>query len=106
MGKVNSRLKRVFGEIIIREADLPIDSLVTISEVDTARNLRSAIVWISVLPLDQASKTVKKLKSQMYHLQGLVNKELNMRPLPRITLRIDHGAEHSDKIERKLADLN
>lgn len=106
MGKVNSHIKRVFSEILQKEANLPTDCLVTVSEVETASNLRVADVWISVMPADKARKTMKKLKPQMYDLQGALNRELEMRPLPRITLRIDHGAEYSDKIERKLADLD
>lgn len=106
MGKVNAHIKRVFGDILQKEADLPADALITISEVETANNLRTAIVWISVLPVDKARQAIKKLKPQMYHLQGTLNRELEMRPLPRISLRIDYGAEYSDKIERRLADLD
>mgnify|MGYP002640892644 CR=1 FL=1 len=105
MGKVNAHIKRVFGEILQREANLPSDCLITVSEVETAPNLRVADVWISVMPIAMARKVMKKLKPQMYDLQGELNRELEMRPLPRITLRIDHGADYSDKIERKLADL-
>ena len=106
MGKVNAHIKRVFGDILQKEADLPNDVLITISSVETADNLRTADVWISVLPVNKARKAIKKLKPQMYHLQGTLNRELEMRPLPRISLRIDHGAEYSDEIERRLADLD
>ena len=106
MGKVNSHIKRVFSDILQKEADLPNDVLVTVSAVETTRNLRAADVWISVLPANKARQVLKKLKPQMYHLQGVLNRELDMRPLPRIKFRIDHGAEYSDKIERKLANLN
>lgn len=106
MGKVNSHIKRVFSGILQKEANLPADIMVTVSEVETTSNLRAADIWISVFPADKGRQVLKKLKPQMYDLQGALNRELEMRPLPRINLRIDHGAEYSDKIERKLADLN
>lgn len=102
LAKINKNIQRVFGEIIAREADLPRNILVTISRVETADNLQSAIVWLYVSPLDQAELVLKQLQPQMYDLQGAFNRVLNTRPLPRLKLKIDTGAAHSDQINRRL----
>lgn len=106
LDKINSNIKQIFGEIIHKEAELPPDTMVTISAVETSINLQSATVWLLVLPFEKSQKTLNKLQPQMYHLQGLFNREIKIKPLPRLTLKIDHGAEHADNIERKLAELH
>lgn len=104
--KVNSLIKRLFGEILQREADLPIDVLVTVSAVETVPNLRSATVWLYILPLERGEEILGMLKEEMYDLQGALNRALSMRPLPRITLKLDHGAEYAQRIEDRLKTLD
>lgn len=104
--KVDSLIQRLFGEILQREADLPVDVLVTVSAVETVPNLRSATVWLYILPLARGEEILASLKNQMYDLQGSLNRALSMRPLPRVILKLDHGAEHSQTIEKRLAELD
>lgn len=106
MEQVNANIKRMFGEILQIEADLPEDVIVTVTEVETTPNLRSAQVWLSIWPTDKGEDVIRRLKPQMYELQGALNRRLNMHPLPRIKLIIDHGAEHAEKIQRRLDELS
>lgn len=103
--KLNKHIQRVFGEILQQEADVPVGVMVTISKVDVRPNLRSATVWLYVYPAEKGEATVDHLKEQLYDLQGALNRELQLRPLPRIILRLDHGIEHAQHIEEKLAAL-
>jgi ribosome-binding factor A len=103
--KINKHLQKVFGEILHEQADRPADVMVTISKVETAPNLKSATVWLYVFPIEQGEAVLTHLKNQMYDLQGAMNRELDMRPLPRLMLRLDHGAQHAESIEKKLASL-
>ncbi len=103
--KVNSLIQRLFGEILQKEADLPVDVLVTIAAVETVPNLRSSTVWLYVSPLDRGEKILASLKKQMYDLQGALNRALSMRPLPRIILKLDHGAEYAERIEEQFKNL-
>lgn len=104
--KLNKHIQRTFGEVLQEEADLPSDILVTIARVDTAKNLQSTTVWLYIFPLEQAENILKSLKSQIYDLQGSLNKKLHLKPLPRLLLRIDYGAQHAEDIDRKLSDLS
>lgn len=105
IAKINKHIQRVFGEILHEQADCPADTMITISKVETAPNLKSATVWLYIFPLDQGEEVLESLKKQMYDLQGAMNRELDMRPLPRLMLRLDHGAQHAESIEKKLASL-
>lgn len=106
IAKVNSLIQRAFGEILQKEADLPNDVLVTVSGVDTVPNLRSSTIWLYISPLERGEEVLGTLKNQMYDLQGELNRQLRMRPLPRIILKLDRGAEYSETINRRLAELD
>lgn len=103
--KVNKHLQRICAEVLLTEASVSLDVLVTVSRVDTTPNLRSAEVWLYVLPLEKGPATLKSLQSQLYDLQGAVNRKLDMHPLPRLILRLDHGAAHAEKIEQRFNEL-
>ena len=103
--KINKLIQRSLGEIIQQELDLPVDVLVTISQVETTPNLRSAIIWLYVFPLQQGDKILELIHSDIYNLQGKLNRRLNMRPLPRISFRIDYGSEQAETVERSFNRL-
>lgn len=103
--KMNKHLQRTVGEVLHAQADLPPGVLVTVSRVDTAPNLQSAKVWLSVYPLEASQDILERLKVQMYDIQGAVNRLLDLKPLPRLLLRIDYGAEHADHIQHIVAKL-
>lgn len=105
IAKVNSLIQRTFGEILQREADRPRDVLITISRVETTPNLKSADVWLYISPLEKAPDVMDILKVQMYDLQGEFNRAVNLRPLPRLILKVDKGASHAQTIEEKLVEL-
>lgn len=105
MAKVNKHIQRTFGEILQVEADLPPDVMVTVVSVETTKNLKTATVWLTVWPEKQAGKVIKKLKKQLYDLQGSLNRKIGLRPNPRIILSVDHGAQHAENIDRRLEEL-
>lgn len=103
--RVNKHIQRTFSTILHTEARLPAQVLVTVSAVDTVPNLRSATVWLSVFPIEHGEAVIAELTQQLYDLQGSFNRALQMRPLPRLHLRLDTGADYAARIERKLAQL-
>ncbi|MBI1834173.1 MAG: ribosome-binding factor A [Candidatus Andersenbacteria bacterium] len=103
--KINKHIQKTLGEIFQRETDIPPDVLVTISRVDTTPNLQSAAVWLYIQPLERGEDTLELLKKQLYDIQGALNRALQMRPLPRITLRLDLGSYHAQKLEEKLDEI-
>jgi ribosome-binding factor A len=106
LAKVNKHIQRLFGEILQTEVDLPPDVLVTVTRVDVTRNLASAEIFLSVYPLDQVETILTLLRSQIYELQGALNRRLDARPLPRIRLTPDYGPAHADTIDQAFKRLN
>lgn len=97
--KINKLIQRLFGEILQREADIPEGVLVTVSAVDTTPNLQRTTIWLYISPLARGGEILEQLEGQLYELQGALNRALSRRPLPRITLKLDRGAEHAQRID-------
>lgn len=82
--RVNELIKRELSEIILREFEMPENSLVTIADVDTSADLLSTKVSVSIFPIDQANKTFGSLCKMAGFFQKLLNRRLKMKLIPRI----------------------
>ncbi len=103
--KVNKNIQRTLSTILLEEADVPKGVLVTISRVETTRNLRFSTVWIYIAPPARAEETLELLKPQMYDIQGSLNRAIALHPFPRIRFQHDNGLDHADAINIKLDEL-
>ena len=103
--KVNELIRTSIAEIINRELDMPPGIFLTITRVDTSADLRYARVFVSVFPEKRFGKIMEYLKKKIYFIQGVLNKKLSMKPLPRIEFVSDKTEAEADKIEKLLKEL-
>lgn len=103
--KINELIKKLISEIIIRELDLKPGVFVTVSKVDTTRDLRYTRIFVSIFPERDADYTLKTLEKEIYRLQGVLNKKLSMRPLPRIEFHLDTTEVKADEVEKILKKM-
>lgn len=103
--KVNELIKTSIAEIISREAEMPPGVFVTVTKVDTSRDLRYAKVFVSVFPEKRFGHTMEYLEKKIYSIQGLLNRQLHMKPLPRVEFVADKTEVEADKIEKLLKEL-
>jgi len=131
--QVSNLIKEELSEIISREIEFP-DLLVTITDVKVDNKLSGAVVSFSVLsmcgacpmarlpsPAAQAaggqaggchgiepSKSfeiaLKILEKNRVHLQYLLMKKMNIKPMPKISFKADRGLEKAAEIEKILLD--
>ena len=102
--QVNILIRDELANIIDREVDLPEKTFVTITRVDTSRDLRYANVFISVLGEAKEAENVKEseyvldiIEKNIYNIQQTLNRRLRMRPVPKIKFLIDR-----EEIKRRL----
>lgn len=105
INKLNKHIQRTFGEVLQEEAFISPDAFVTIARVDTAPNLKFADIWLYIQPISQAESILAELTDQLYDLQGALNRKLDLKPFPRVVLKIDYGAEYANKIEQRFKEL-
>ncbi len=103
--KINKLIKQHLGEILARELSIKPGLFLSISKVDTTSDLRYTRVSISVFPYKEADYAMKTLAKEVYVIQGVLNKKLKMRPLPRLEFLLDSTEEEADKIEKILTQI-
>ncbi len=96
------------------------DCLVTITNVEIDNKLSRAVVGFSVFspcegcPMkcltgeasqkNNFERTLKILDKNRSHLQYLLMKKINIKPMPQITFRADYGPEKAAEIEKLLLE--
>lgn len=99
--RINSLIREELGKILIRELEFP-DALVTLTEVDTSGDVDKAVVGVSILPSEKSGEVLKKLNRNLRHLQYLLMKKINLKPMPQIIFEIDDGLEKAARVEKIL----
>ncbi|MFA5926220.1 MAG: 30S ribosome-binding factor RbfA [Parcubacteria group bacterium] len=103
--RINELIKNTLAQVIQEEAEIPLGVFLTVTKVDTSRDLRYARVFVSVFPEKKFGETLRRLEKKVYSIQGILNKKLNMKPLPRIEFISDRTEAQADEIEKILKDL-
>lgn len=81
--------------------------LLTLTQVDTSRDLRYTRVFVSVFPETESAYAMQTLAHEKKNLEKKLHRLLSMRPLPKLTFFLDTTEEKADKIEgllRKIAE--
>ncbi|HEX6285921.1 MAG TPA: 30S ribosome-binding factor RbfA [Acidimicrobiia bacterium] len=104
MMRVNSTLREVLAEEIERMSDSRLE-LVSVTAVDTAPNLRSAVVYIDVLSDDAREPALTALRGAGKRLQAAIGAEVRMKYTPTLEFKIDPGVTGGERIEQILREL-
>ncbi len=105
INRINELLKRTIGEIILKDFDVPKDSLITVTRVETAPNLRRSKVFISIIPQEKEEEIIASLKKYIYYIQQGVNKKLKIRPVPKIIFVTEKDINKAIKVEELLVKI-
>lgn len=106
MPKVNKLIKQTLGQIIHEEIELPADILVTITKVETARDLKNARIYISILPDNHGPAILKKLTKKAVALQQLLNEKVCWRFVPKLKFvwdKTEAAAAEIDELFKQIA---
>ena len=106
IAKVESLVQQVVARSLIEV--LPGESArLTITGVDVAPDIRSAIVWVGVLADDEAAQ--QALFDRVVGLGGVLQQHLakviTTKFVPRLTFRLDTGGSYAEHINRLLGSL-
>ena len=104
--KFNELIKKELGKIIFSFLDAKPGVLTTITQVLTNSNLFTCDVYISVYPQSETKEILDKLNRSIYQIQQLLNRKLEVRPVPKIIFKHDKNPEEAAKIEKLLSDLS
>jgi len=91
--------------LLLREVELE-GAIATITEVKIDEGFAWADIFVSILPEDREVDVLHKLEHATSHLHHLLNKKMNIRPMPRIRFKLDEGLKHAAEIEKILLKEN
>lgn len=105
MRKVNELLREVIAEEVTDLKD-PGLGFMTVTGVDTAPDLRNAIVYYSVLGTDdEKTATAEALRRAAPRLQASIGDQVRMKYTPRLRFTVDPSIDEGLRIDTILHEL-
>lgn len=107
--RVNALLRREIGEAFFKVfIGDPIDvAAVTVTQVETARNLRNATVSISIFGHEaDRGAMLRKIANKAGEIQSMINRDLTLKYTPRLRFVLDESVAKGDHILDVLSKLD
>ena len=106
LDRVNQLIKEEVSTLLQRELKDPRLGFVTVTEVETSKDLRVAKVFVSVLGDEQQwAASLAALASARGFVRNWLRHHLDLRTTPEIDFRPDHSMEHAAKIQSLLKQV-
>ena len=106
--RINHLLRQEIAELLTREVkDAALSTaLISITEVDTSADLRSAKVYFSVYGDDEVVEAARAhLKRAAGFLHHNLKERLDLRHTPHLEFILDHSIERGDRIMRLMRTI-
>ena len=105
MRRVNEVLREVIGDAVTSDLGDPRLSMVTITQVDTSPDLRSARVYVTVLGDEEArSNALDALNAAHGQIQSMIASETRLKRTPTLKFEYDEAVETGLRISALLED--
>ena len=104
--RLDSQIRQELMQLLQREMKDPRIGFATITRVETARDLGSAKVWVSVLGTpDEQQAALKALTDAAPWLRRQLGSRLTIRHVPQLAIRHDDSIEAGDRVLRLLNEI-
>jgi ribosome-binding factor A len=104
--RIDELLRQEIGEILSRDVADPRIGFVTVTQVETAPDLRHARVWVSVIgERAERDETIAALERAMVFVRRELGTRLRLRRIPEFHVRLDDTAERGTRVLHLLQEL-
>jgi ribosome-binding factor A len=104
--RLDSQIRQELMQLLQREMKDPRIGFATVTRVETARDLGSAKVWVSVLGTqDEQQAALKALTDAAPWLRRQLGTRLTIRHVPQLVIRHDDSIEAGDRVLRLLNEI-
>jgi ribosome-binding factor A len=104
--RLDSQIRAELAELLHREMKDPRLGFATITRVETARDLGTAKVWVSIMGTEvEREKTMRALTDAAPWLRRQLGDRLTIRHIPQLLIRHDDSIEAGDRVLRLLREL-
>ncbi len=102
--KIENLLREELSRILDRAIEFPDATLVTVTRVSMSSDGHYANAYVSILG-NKPAAALEILKKNIYHIQKTVNRRIQIRPVPKLTFKIDKDEFLREKVERSVTGL-
>jgi ribosome-binding factor A len=104
--RIDELLRQEIGAILTRDVQDPRIGFVTITDVETAPDLSTARVWVSVIgqPAER-EETMRALQRAMPFVRHELGSRIRLRRIPELQVRADDSAQRGTRVLQLLAEL-
>jgi ribosome-binding factor A len=107
LDRVNQLVKEEISTVLQRELKDPRLGFVSVTEVETSKDLRQAKVFVSVLGDERKwSASLQALHSARGFIRNWLRTHLDLRVIPVLDFRADRSMEHAARIQALLDRLH
>ena len=104
--RVRELLKRAIGEAIRREFNVNDVGVITVNDLDVGGDLRTAVVFISILGSDtQKKQGLQELEKGRIRIQSLVAKSVILKYTPTLKFVVDDSLLRGNRVLQILDEL-
>jgi len=104
--RINHLIREEISEVLRRELKDPRLGFVTVTEVEVAKDLRTAKVYVSVFGTEEEWRaTLAALESAKGFIRNWLREHLTLRIVPVLSFRPDRSMAHAATIQHLLAEL-
>ena len=104
--RLDSQIRAELAGLLQREMKDPRIGFATITRVETAGDLGTAKVWVSIMGTDaERAKTMKALTDAAPWMRRQLGDRLTIRHVPQLLIRHDDSIEAGDRVLRLLREL-
>ena len=105
--RVRELLKRAIGEVIRREFDVTDVGLITVNDLDVGGDLRTAVVFITILGNPTQQKNgLQALEQNRILIQSLVAKSVILKYTPTLKFIVDDSIVRGNRVLQILDELD
>jgi ribosome-binding factor A len=97
--KVNDLIRDNLSLIIKKDLSLKKGVFVSITKVDTSKDLRYTKVFVSIFPEKEIDYTLATLQKELFHIQKLLNGKLSVKIFPRIKFILDNTGKKISELD-------
>src|SRR5215208_4916549 len=104
--RIDELLREEIGAILAKDVQDPRIGFVTVTDVETAPDLSTARVWVSVIGQpDERQKTIRALEHAMPFVRRELGSRIRIRRIPELLARTDDSVQRGTRVLQLLAEL-
>src|SRR5688572_27939909 len=104
--RLGEEVREEIAQMIAGELKDPRIGFVTVTRVQLATDLRNARVYVAILGTpEERKKTLAGLRAAAGFMRRSLGESLRLRYTPELSFQYDEGAEHADRVEQLLDEI-